>query len=125
MSHGFWGVVVHPDKPVLADVGEELNLRVTNVCIADAVNTAVRLFAVIETFVLGQEELQTDRTLVASFLPGQREQQQLSLLMSALNRITFEVEGDLPVYVSGVLEEAGSDSDPGDEEEEEEEGEDE
>jgi hypothetical protein len=121
MPHGFWGIAVHPDTPVLADVEEDSNLRVTNACIAEPVTAPARLFAVIDTFVPDQETLQTDRTLVATFLPGQREQRQLSLIMTGLNRITFQVEGEVPICVSGLLEETGSDSDLLEEEEEEEE----
>jgi hypothetical protein len=118
----FWGALVRSKRPISADIFEECDLRVTNVCLAEPTDVPVSLWATLETIIeersaIGQTQskTQTQKMLVACFQPGEPEQHRLALHVGQTQRVRFNVDGTHAVYVSGYQVHVGdpSDDEPG------------
>ena len=120
----FWGLVLNPNEPKEVKIPDLCVLVITNVSLPDSSKSdnPVRVFAEVSTENLDEPgEVSNTKTLIATLIPNQTEQQTVNVLFSPLNKVTLVAKGDAPVHLIGHMTEVNDFGDYAEEEEEEEE----
>jgi hypothetical protein len=101
----FWGAVVTPSAPLPVKYPIDCLLTMTNACIAEPSAGAVRLILNVETLASSGDELRTEKTrsLIASFIPDRAEHARMDIVLSDQSKATLEVQGTVPVHISGIV----------------------
>ena len=124
----FWSKKVIPGQRTHIEIPDDCYVSITNVCIPelpkDDDKSPIRLIAhikIIKPDKNNEESFTTTNNtcLISSLVPGKIEQQQINVLFSPLNIVELEVNGTVPIHISGIRQQIQSLIEEEEEEEEE------
>ena len=106
----FWSKKVIPNERAHIDIPDNSYVSITNVCIPELPKddkSPIRLIAHVKLIKPDENNKDSFTTtqstcLIASLIPGKIEQQQINVLFSPLNIVELEVQGTVPIHVSGI-----------------------
>ncbi|KAH0792777.1 hypothetical protein GPJ56_003400 [Histomonas meleagridis] len=113
----FWAKKVIPGENSHLDIPDDCYVSITNVCIPELPengdDSPIRLFAHVK--IIKPDKSNKDgftatqsTCLIASLIPKKIEQQQINVLFSPLNIVDLEVQGSVPIHVSGIRQQINS-----------------